>query len=146
MERDHQNGPLGVLQIDHDLYEAMIAHVRGAYPHEGCGLIAFNGARPVRLFPGTNTEHSATRYNMDPSEVVAALDEMEHRGWRLGAIFHSHPRTSAVPSRTDLRHAYDAYYQDALMIIVSLAKPEPDVRAYQISGEPHEIPVVVLAR
>lgn len=129
------------IAITRDLYEKMIAHVRTSAPYEGCGLIAFDGDRPVKIFPGTNTERSATRYNMDPGEVVAALDEMERHGWWLGAIFHSHPRTAATPSQTDLRYAY---YPDAFMIIISLASDPPDVRAFRVDGSVREVPVVVL--
>lgn len=127
-------------EVSSELYQAMIAHVRAEAPNEGCGLVAFNGSRPVRIFPGTNTEQSATRYNMDPAEVIAALDEMERHGWWLGAIFHSHPRSEAAPSPTDLRYAF---YPDALMVIISLATEPPVVRAFRVNGEPYEVPIKI---
>jgi proteasome lid subunit RPN8/RPN11 len=46
---------------------------------------------------------------------------MERRGWRLGAIFHSHPASAAWPSAEDLRQAR---YPSALTLIVSLAEPD----------------------
>jgi len=113
----------------------MIAHLQRVAPQEGCGLIAFAAGRPgraVQLFEGTNTERSTTRYNMDPGEVLAALNEMERRGWELGAIYHSHPRSAAEPSETDLAYFY---YPDALMVIVSLAGPSPELRAYRVGFE-----------
>ncbi|MBX6343234.1 MAG: M67 family metallopeptidase, partial [Thermomicrobiaceae bacterium] len=117
-----RQSPPATLQIPADLYAAMIAHVRAALPCEGCGLLAVDGERAVQIFPGTNTARSATRYNMDPEEVVRAFDEMQRRGWQLGAIFHSHPDTPARPSLTDLRHAY---YPEALMVIVSFQTDPP---------------------
>ena len=113
------------------LHRQMLAHLRRVAPDEGCGLIATRADRAVKLFEGTNIEHSRTRYNMDPGEVLDALNEIERHDWELGAIYHSHPSTPAEPSQTDL--AYFAY-PDALMVIVSLASVEPDLRAYQIGG------------
>ena len=45
------------------------------------------------------------------------------------AIYHSHPRSAAEPSQTDINLAE---YPDYLYVIVSLAG-EPDVRAWRIA-------------
>ncbi|ACZ38122.1 M67 family metallopeptidase [Sphaerobacter thermophilus] len=141
MARDRQNGAPEALNIGAPLYHQMIEHVRSVAPIEGVGLIAFSGSRAVKIYPGTNTEQSTTRYNMDPAEVIAALNEIDRQGWYLGAIFHSHPRSEATPSPTDLRHAY---YPDALMVIISLLTDPPTVRAFRVDGEVREVPVRVL--
>jgi proteasome lid subunit RPN8/RPN11 len=60
----------------------------------------------------------------------------------VGAIYHSHTRTRAYPSSTDVTLAVDP---DRVQIIVSLADfDHPDIRAFrirdgQISEEPLEI-------
>ena len=98
--------------------------------------------RAVRFYPGTNGAASATRYTMPPEEVLAAFEDMAARTWRLGAIVHSHPRGPATPSPTDLR---EAYYPEALMVIVSFAVVPPEVRAWWVGGAdgwPREVPVV----
>lgn len=141
MAQNHEQGPPEALIISTELYEAMIDHVRSVAPMEGCGLIAMVGNQAVKLFPGTNTEQSTTRYNMDPAEVIAAFDEMDRQGWQFGAIFHSHPRSEAYPSPTDLRHAY---YPEALMVIISLAVDPPVVRAFQVDEDIREVPLTVL--
>lgn len=121
--------PPSSLDLRAEDWQIMVDHALAARPNEACGLLATVGSRVTRVFPGTNTEFSPTRYNMDPGEVIAALDEMRQQGWQLGAIFHSHPRSAAVPSATDLRLAY---YPDALMVIISLAGAAPEVRAYRV--------------
>jgi proteasome lid subunit RPN8/RPN11 len=118
--------------------EAMVAHLRAAAPCEGCGLLATTraaaGTAVVRRFyPGTNLDASPTRYTMDPVEVISALIDMEARGWELGAIVHSHLTTPPTPSPTDLR---EAYYPEALMLIVSLATEPATVRAWHIEPTP----------
>lgn len=138
--------PIERFEISDSLVDQMIDHVRREYPNEGCGLVAMTkDGQAVKVFPGTNTERSPTRYNMHLGEVVEAFNEMDASGWKLGAIFHSHPRSAALPSQTDLRHAY---YPEALMVIISLAGDCPEIRAFQIEGpagdcQPREVDIVI---
>jgi proteasome lid subunit RPN8/RPN11 len=113
----------------------VIAHLRHAAPAEGVGLLAT--APPVdgtiiatAFYPGTNIDRSATRYTMDPAEVVEALRDMAARDWSLGAIVHSHVRSPATPSVTDLR---EARYPEALMVIATLAESPPALRAWRVA-------------
>ena len=123
--------PLARLLMSRGLFEALLDEVRRAAPEEGCGLIATSGERAMKLFPGRNVDRSPTRYTMDPYDVLHGLLEIEAAGWRLGAIYHSHPDGPAWPSPTDLR---EAQYPDALVLIVSLADATPDARAFDIAG------------
>jgi aspartate racemase len=119
----------------------MLAHAQRERPNESCGLIAFQYDRAVKLYPGTNVLASATRYRMEDREVLGAVDEIDRKGWWLGAIYHSHPTSPAVPSSTDLR---EANWPDALMIIISLQHEQPDVRAYRTTHQSFtEVPIVV---
>ena len=128
--------PVG-LRVPGWLWSEVLAHLEGDAPAEAVGLLAVaeapegQPATGTRYFPGTNLDASPTRYTMDPVEVIAALREMDDRGWRLGAIVHSHPATAATPSATDLG---EAYYPDALMVIVSLATAPPVARAWRIAA------------
>lgn len=129
------------LEIDRALLVVIARHLRAALPNEGCGLLATVGdggkRRAVRYFPGDNLDRSPTRFTMDPRQVVAAMEEIERAGWRLGAIVHSHPVTAASPSATDLR---EAYFPGVWLAIVSLAGPDPEIRAWDVSGGTGEPP------
>lgn len=109
----------------------MITRARAARPAESVGILATvpDGTmrRAVAWFSGTNVDASPMRYTMDPAEVRRALGQIARRGWDLGGIVHSHPEHPAVPSETDLR---EHRYPDALMVIISLAEPRPNVRAW----------------
>ena len=141
------------LVIDRDLADAIVRHCAVALPNEGCGLLAgrLDGTSLVasRLFPGTNQLASPSRFAMDPAEVIAALTAIDRAGERLVAIVHSHPITEAYPSRTDLR---EAYYPEALLVIVSMAGAAPRLRAWWLTdcggGELGfaEVPIRVGAR
>ena len=135
--------PLDRLTLSAELRDQIVAHLRRALPHEGCGLIAVdpgNGNRAVHFFPGSNSDESPTRFTMDGKEVIDALKTMEREGWRLGAIAHSHPRHPATPSATD---RVEALYPAALMMICSFEADEPELRAWALQGQCEE-PAIVL--
>ena len=67
------------------------------------------------------------------------VDEIEDGREEIAAIYHSHTKSEAYPSQTDVNLA--ANWPDPLYIICSLADPErPDVRAFAIrDGDVEEV-------
>ena len=128
------------LSISSDRLAEMIEHVRSWYPLEGCGLLAMSGDQVTSVYPGTNVARSETFYEMDPREVLQAQKQIDERGERIGAIFHSHPTTEAWPSATDRELIFDP---NVYMIIISLAGNHPDVRAFRDDGEIYEVPIIL---
>ena len=145
------NPPLA-LRLDCALGAEITHHLRASLPQEGCGLLAVRrvdggAAVATRFYPGTNLDASPTRYTMDPVEVLAALRDLDAHGWSLGAIVHSHPATAPAPSPTDLR---EAFYPEALMVIVSFKTPSPIMRAWRLwtplgPKEATEVPIDIRA-
>lgn len=135
--------PRGPLVLPADLEKAIAAHMRGAYPQEGCGLLAGAAGRVLGWFPCRNVHpHPLMAYEADPRDLIAAFREMEARGWELVAICHSHPQSGARPSAADVRQAN---YPEALYVIWSLAdRDRPEVRGFWIrDGQVTEHPVRV---
>ena len=128
--------------LTRDQLAAVLAQAREEAPLECCGLLLGRGRRVERVFRGTNIDRSPVTYNMDPQELFRAHREMENLGLDFVAIYHSHPRTRAFPSSTDVAKAT---YPDATYMIVSLQDvPTPDVRAFRIrDGEISEGTVIV---
>jgi proteasome lid subunit RPN8/RPN11 len=129
------------------LVDELIAHARTEFPNECCGMIAGSGGEAVRVHRAANTESSPFMYVMEPREQLRIMEEIDEGGWDLLAIYHSHTRSAAYPSRTDVELAF---FPDTLYLIVSLADRErPDIRAFrirrdapedaQISEEPVEV-------
>lgn len=132
-----------------NLFDQMVSHLAAALPNEGVGLIAVVDEptlkRAVGFVPGTNVDRSPSRYTMDPAEVLAAIRAIRSNGWRLGAIAHSHVDVAPTPSATDL---WEAYYPEALMLIVSFATGAVEARLWQTgSGQPgngtREVPLLI---
>lgn len=130
-----------LLELPVDLVEAVIGHARAELPNEACGLLSGAAGRATTFHPARNTLGSPRRFDLHPEDLVRLMFEMEAAGNELVAIFHSHPRSPAVPSLTDVR---GAEYRVPYLIASLEARSEPVLRAWWIAaGEAAEIPVRV---
>lgn len=133
---------VATLTIHHALIDEIIAHARREYPREACGIVTGINGRPRRVYPMTNVSPEPTRrYLIDVKEQKAVFEAMRNAGESLLAIFHSHPRTEAVPSETDIELAF---YPEAFYVIVSLVNEPPDVRAFRIERDSRTVLPVTL--
>ncbi len=119
---------------------AIVAQARAEYPNESCGIVigsgvASEGGVAVRYAACRNEAASPYRYVIDSQEALRLSIEADDAGQEFWAIVHSHVRSPAVPSPTDLGLAF---WPDALYILVSLADDEaepdgaPSLRAWRI--------------
>ena len=144
-------GPASVLLRD-VLREALIEHARREYPNEACGILvgdraAADGGIALRFAATRNEAASPLRYRIHSEDALRLTIETDDADEVFWAIFHSHVRSRAVPSPTDIQAAQ---YPDALYILVSLADDhadprtgEPSVRGWRIvDGATHEVELV----
>jgi proteasome lid subunit RPN8/RPN11 len=130
-----------MIMLPKEVAQEMIAQAKGEAPYEACGIIAGKEGRAVRLYRTANAEQSTTTYRLEPEEQYKIFVEMEKKGWELWAIYHSHPAFPAYPSARDIEQAY---FPEALYIIVSLAQEEPEIRAFRIvEGKVREEELVI---
>jgi [CysO sulfur-carrier protein]-S-L-cysteine hydrolase len=113
------------------MVDEIVSHAREETPNECCGIVATKNGEAVKVFRATNSEASPVRYGLDPQEQYRIMVEIEDQGWALGAIYHSHTRSPAYPSQTDVNLAF---YPEALYLIISLQDPErPDLQGFRIA-------------
>jgi proteasome lid subunit RPN8/RPN11 len=107
--------------------DELIAHASEEAPNECCGYLRLEDGSVAEVFRAENQRHSPYGYELGFEALVAAngLDDEGHGV----AIYHSHPRSPAEPSQTDINLAQ---YPDWLQLIVSL-DGEPHVRAWRIA-------------
>jgi proteasome lid subunit RPN8/RPN11 len=117
------------LEIPRDLHDAMVAHCRREAPLECCGLLGGVAPRVSSFHPLRNAAASETRYDADPHDLIAAVVALRQRNAEILAIYHSHPRWPAIPSKTDLR---ENHYGPVPRIIVSLLDDTPVVRIWRL--------------
>lgn len=135
------------LRIPEELADEMVEHLRSERPNEGCGLLAGDGPTVTKVLRMSNAAASPMRYALDPEEQFAAYKMLDEQALTLAGVFHSHTRTAAYPSPTDVRLASE----DVPYVIVSLDPDPPVIRAFRIKkanwtdaeGEIVEVPVVL---
>ncbi|HET9186137.1 MAG TPA: M67 family metallopeptidase [Solirubrobacterales bacterium] len=116
------------MKISRKLIEEMVAHAREDLPNECCGMIGGRDGEASQVVRVENAAASPLRYEMDPQGQFDALKSIEDGGEELIGIYHSHTRSAAYPSQTDVNQA--AMWPEQVYLIVSLAEEEPDVKAY----------------
>jgi len=131
------------VRIARSLVEELVVHAREDAPNECCGMIAALDGRAVGVHRIRNRDASPLRYTLEPMEQFRVEEEIDDAGQRVGAIYHSHTRSAPYPSQTDVNLA-SPLYGDVLYVIVGVAGPEADVRAFRIAdGQVAEAPLEV---
>jgi proteasome lid subunit RPN8/RPN11 len=114
-----------------EVADELVAHARAERPNECCGLLAGVDGVVTRVFRARNAAASPFLYSMDGLEQLRIMDEIDAAGWDVAAIYHSHTRSAAYPSRTDVELAF---YPETPYLIVSLANDaQPEMRAFILS-------------
>ena len=154
------------LEFPVELRQELIAHAREGEPDEVCGILAGRDGRVERVFRIRNTAdtvsaergvfrdrdsgraspwRNAVHYYMDPRDQLRVYNAIDQLGLDVVGYYHSHTRSEARPSPTDVRLATDL---TSFYVLVSLVEPAT-VRAWRISkadpadesGEVIEVPL-----
>ncbi len=117
------------MRIAQSLIDEMVAHALADLPNECCGMVGGSDGEASVVIPVVNSAASPLRFEMDPQGQYNALKRIEEDGGELLAIYHSHTKSAAYPSQTDVNQAVS--WPDAIWAIVSLEDPDaPDVKGY----------------
>ncbi len=117
------------MRISQALFDEMVAHAQADAPDECCGIIGSRDGDGVVLHRATNIHHSPLKYEIGSDELYRISMALDDDALEVGLIYHSHTRSDPYPSQTDVNLAT---YPDAVYVIVGVAGPEPEVRAYHI--------------
>lgn len=120
-------------------WKQLVDHAREESPNECCGYLRAKDGAVEEVARAENVYPSRPYgYELDARSLLAA-NELDDAGFEVG-IYHSHPRSPAEPSQTDINLAT---YPHWTYLIVSL-EDEPTVRAWRIAdGRVDEEEVVV---
>ena len=108
-------------------FDELVSHAREEAPNECCGYLRVDDGRVEQLVRSQNLRNSPYGYELDAESLLAA-NRLDDEGHGV-AIYHSHPRSPAEPSQTDINLAH---YPHWTYLIVSL-QGDPEVRAWRIS-------------
>jgi len=126
-----------MIHIQGEAWRELLAHLKRAYPREGCGLL-LGKDDPVRqvtlAWPCRNAYDGdrKDRFQLDPLEQLAA--ERYARGADLEVLgfFHSHPDEDSYFSKTDLEHSWPWYSN----VVISVRSGEfAAARCFRVDAE-----------
>lgn len=112
----------------------MLAQAEAERPNECCGMLAgvIEGGvgRVTKRYPYTNVaETPATRYDAAPRQLFDAERDMRQEHLVQLAIYHSHPTSPPVPSKTDVERGFPG----SVYLIISLQSRPATVRGWWLS-------------
>ncbi len=118
------------MRIAQSLIDEIVAHARDDLPNECCGMVGGGDGGARTVYRAENAEASPLRYSIDASEQFRLMQTIEAAGEELVGIYHSHTKSAAYPSQTDVNLAG---WPDAVYLIASLADSEaPEVKGFWI--------------
>ncbi len=123
------------MKIDRALLEEIVAHALRDAPNECCGVIVGHDGTATAARALENLAASPFRFDIDGRELIPFAFADEDDAEQLTAIYHSHTRSEAYPSQTDVNFA--AGWPGVEWLIVGVPKHgdgEPLVRSYLIDG------------
>jgi proteasome lid subunit RPN8/RPN11 len=109
----------------------IVDHAREAAPAECCGLLVGGCDEIVDAIRTRNIAGDLSRFRIDPRDHIDGRREARRRGLEVVGFYHSHPRSPAEPSETDVS---EASYPDHLYLIVSLAVAPATMKIFRFAG------------
>jgi proteasome lid subunit RPN8/RPN11 len=121
------------MRIARALADEIAQHAREDLPNECCGIISTRDGDAVQVHRARNAVPSPLRFEIDPRDLIRIHTEIERAGLEMGSMYHSHVKSPAYPSQTDVNFAQS--WPGVVWLIVSMADlDQPDLRAYTITG------------
>lgn len=118
------------MKLAQSLVDEIVSHAREDLPNECCGMVGGADGEARTVYRAENAEASPLRYSIDAKEQFRLMREIEEAGEELAAIYHSHTKSPAYPSQTDVNLAG---WPEAVYLIVSLADSDaPDLKGFWI--------------
>ena len=96
-----------MLRIQKTAWAAMVSHVEGTFPKEGCGLMIGSDGVVEEAVPLPNAYAGPQEdfFVIDPKDLHRVDQESRERGLDVLGVFHSHPDCDAYFSKRDLEHS-----------------------------------------
>jgi proteasome lid subunit RPN8/RPN11 len=121
------------MRIARALADEMVRHAREDLPNECCGIVSTRDGAAVQVYRARNAVPSPLRFEIDPRDLIRIHTDIEESGHEMGSMYHSHVKSPAYPSQTDVNFAQ--HWPGVVWLIVSLAdRDAPDLRGFRIAG------------
>jgi proteasome lid subunit RPN8/RPN11 len=126
------------MRVQRAVLDFIRAHAARDSPHECCGLLLGTSEEIAEAVTASNVAAEPLRaYEISPVEHLAQIRrcrELTRSGTDMSVVgaYHSHPRSTPVPSPTDLAQAFEEF----LYVIAGPADAAGplEVRAYRLTN------------
>lgn len=130
------------VHITEQVKRAIEKHALEAQPSECCGLLSGANGVITDVHPLPNeADKPEVKFFATPEDLFAAMRRIREANQSLLGIYHSHPRTAAYPSASDVEMAF---YPEAVYFIISL-EHSAELRAFRIEGSKIDNVEIILA-
>jgi proteasome lid subunit RPN8/RPN11 len=132
------------LRLTYQQVQTIVEQAKANAPCEICGLIVGQSgvAKQLILIPNCSVSPE-THYDMDGKALLQAYKKIDASGDDLLAMYHSHPKSEALPSQTDIRDAM-RNMPNIIHIIVSLKHQVARLQAWHIhDGQVDKVELLV---
>ena len=107
------------------------AHAEEDAPRECCGVLIGRPQAILESARALNLAEGTTRFLLDPRDHIRAMREARARQMDVIGFYHSHPRSRAYPSETDVA---ECGYAGALHLIAGQGENGGETRLFVIDG------------
>ena len=137
--------PFERLELSAEVVSAIFSQALAEAPLECCGLLAGRisegiGSVEVR-YPLVNEAASPVEFVSEARGMFDAVRDIDRRELTILAVYHSHPATAPVPSKTDLARNYSP---EVVTVIVSLQEQSPTLRAWWLRDDGYEEAEIII--
>ncbi len=96
------------LYINEETMHSFINYSKSQLPQEACGLlVAFSIRNQIDTFiPIINISNSSNTFHFEPTSFIDSLYNIDKKGATWVGVIHSHPSSSAFPSKLDIENWY----------------------------------------
>jgi proteasome lid subunit RPN8/RPN11 len=115
------------MRIARAVERAIFEHARAEAPRECCGLLIGTDTEILDSRRATNlAADPLRRYLIEPQGYLQAIRDARARGLQVVGAYHSHPRSTAVPSDTDAAEGFGNF----VFVIAGLSVEPPELTAW----------------
>jgi proteasome lid subunit RPN8/RPN11 len=111
--------------------DVIVRHAEADAPNECCGYLSARDGVVQEVFTAENERASPYGYEL-PARALLAANELDDDGFEVG-VFHSHPRSPAEPSQTDINLASYPHWTYLIVSLKDGGGDAADLRAWKIA-------------
>jgi len=111
-------------------------HSENQKPNEACAILFGKGSQVLDLFLTENIEESPVNFTISNDQLIEAYKIAEKKQQEIIGIFHSHPKSDAFPSNTDIK-----FMQSNPVSWIIYSGINKNFRAFILESNITEIPI-----